>query len=149
MIDRRPVTPADGAVIARHRLPDPADAPDRPAYAAWVAGAIARGTYLGFVTQVGGEIIAGAGLTLLDWGPSRGDPQPLRARVVNVWTHPDWRRQGHARALVQACLAAGQARGVTRFALGTTLQGRALYEALGFAASGTEMTAHLPAPPAR
>ncbi|PTA68059.1 GNAT family N-acetyltransferase [Deinococcus arcticus] len=143
----RPAVPADAPVIAAHRYPDEADAGERAPYAAWVAGALARGLYLGFVREEAGVVVAGAGLTLLEWGPSRHDPQPWRARLVNVWTHPDRRRQGHARALVQACLNAAQARGITRLSLGTTDMARGLYQALGFTHSGRELTLVLGGPP--
>ncbi|WP_233554560.1 GNAT family N-acetyltransferase [Deinococcus cavernae] len=142
----RPATPADADMIAFHRYPDEPDAAERPLYAAWVEEAIGRGIYVGFLLESAGAVIAGAGLTLLEWGPTRADPQPYRARLVNVWTHPAWRRQGNARALVQACLDAAQERGVTRLSLGTTDPGRPLYEGLGFRASPTEMTVNLVAP---
>lgn len=58
---------------------------------------------------------------------------------MNVWTDPDFRRRGLARELVTRCLEAARERGVTRLGLGTTEAGRALYEALGFRVSGTEM----------
>jgi len=136
----RPTAPADAEVIAFHRYPGDTDAGERPLYAAWVATALQRGTYLGFLTVTdGGEVVSGAGLALLEWGPTRGDPQPWRARVVNVWTHPDWRRRGLARELVTHCLDAARAQGITRLSLGTSELGRALYEALGFRPSETEM----------
>ncbi|GGL07281.1 GNAT family N-acetyltransferase [Deinococcus radiotolerans] len=136
----RPVTPTDAATVAAHRFPDARDFPERPVYATWVAGAIRDGRYLGFLREDGGEVIAGAGVTLLHWGPTRGDPQPWRARVVNVWTHPDCRRAGHARTLVTACLDAVRSRGITRVSLGSSDMARPLYEALGFTASAHEMT---------
>lgn len=84
-------------------------------------------------------MVSGAGLTVLEWGPTRGDPQVFRGRIVNVWTHPDHRRQGHARAAVLACLNAAQHRSISRISLGTTPEARALYESLGFRISRTEM----------
>ncbi|MPY66729.1 GNAT family N-acetyltransferase [Deinococcus sp. SDU3-2] len=95
--------------------------------------------YLGFLAEHGGRVVAGAGLTLLEWGPTRGDPQPWRGRIVNVWTDPDFRRRGLARELVTCCMEVARERGVTHLSLGTTEAGRALYEALGFRTSGTEM----------
>ncbi|MBB5233841.1 GNAT family N-acetyltransferase [Deinococcus budaensis] len=136
----RPATVADAPTLAFHRYPEEVDAAERPPYAAWVAGALERGVYLGWLAEKGGKVVAGAGVTLLEWGPSRGDPQPWRGRVVNVWTDPDFRRRGLARELVTRCLAAARGRGVSRLSLGTTPQARALYGALGFQASGTEMT---------
>lgn len=135
----RPATPADAPTLARHRFPDGADAGERAAYAKWVAGAMRRDLYLGFLAEDGGRVVAGAGLTLLEWGPTRGDPQPWRGRIVNVWTASGFRRRGLARELVTRCLEAARERGVTRLSLGTTEAGRALYERLGFRASETEM----------
>lgn len=62
----RPAHPADADRIARHRYPDETDAEEHAAYAAWVADALARGVYVGFLAQDGEEVVAGAGLTLLD-----------------------------------------------------------------------------------
>ncbi|GGK30645.1 GNAT family N-acetyltransferase [Deinococcus malanensis] len=137
----RAAGPGNAWTIALHRYPEEADEAECPVYASWVARALERGVYLGFLafTEEGG-VVAGAGLTLLEWGPSRGDPQPYRARLVNVWTHPDWRRQGLAREAVTACLEAARQRGVTRLSLGTSVMARGLYARLGFEASATEMT---------
>lgn len=140
----RAVTSADAWAVAVHRYPSEADASEREPYAAWVAGAIGRGVYLGSVALEGDQVVAGAGLTLLEWGPSRGDPQPWRARVVNVWTHPDWRRRGRAGDLVAHCLQAARQHGITRVSLGTSEQARSLYGRLGFRASETEMWLALP-----
>lgn len=135
----RPTTSADAKTIAQHRYPDGADVGERPAYAAWVAGAIARELYIGALVEADGHVVSGAGLTLLEWGPSRGDPQPWRGRMVNVWTDPQWRRRGLARLAVRAVLDEGREKGVTRIQLGTTPAARGLYEELGFQASETEM----------
>lgn len=140
----RAATAADAAAIALHRYPDESDtaesdAAERPIYAEWVADAIGRGLYLGFVAEEAGQVIAGAGLSIMEWGPSRGDPQPFRARLVNVWVRPDFRRRGLARELVQLCLHAAQGRGLGIVSLGTSDMARGLYTELGFAASQTEM----------
>ena len=139
----RPVLPADAPTIARHRYPADADASERPAYADWVRGAIERGTYIGLLAEQGGEIVAGAGLLLLEWGPTRGHPNPLRARLVNVWTHESYRRRGLARRLVKTLLAGAQARGIGLVSLGTTEMARPLYESLGFKLYPNEMLLQL------
>lgn len=124
-------------MIALHRYPEEADAHERPVYAAWVADALRRGVYVGFLALDEETVVAGAGLTLLEWGPTRGDASPCRARIVNVWTHPEQRRRSLARTLVTLCLEAARERGVTRVSLGTSGMARPLYEGLGFRASGT------------
>lgn len=68
----RPVRTDDAAVIAR----------------------IERGSYAGVLAESDGVVVAGAGTVLLDWGPTRGEPTGLRARIVNVYTATDWRRRG-------------------------------------------------------
>ncbi|WP_019011845.1 GNAT family N-acetyltransferase [Deinococcus aquatilis] len=139
----RAATPADAQTISAHRYPAEADAPERPTYAAWVETAMQRGSYLGFLVVLGKEVISGAGMNVLDWGPTRDDSQASRGRIVNVWTHPDHRRQGHARAAVLACLNIAQGQGISRLCLGTTPEARALYESLGFRISHTEMVLRL------
>ncbi|MFB9992913.1 GNAT family N-acetyltransferase [Deinococcus oregonensis] len=136
----RAAVPADASTIALHRYPADADTQNRPSYAAWVEMAMQRGVYLGFLAVLGeGEIRSGAGLTLLEWGPTRGDPQAFRGRIVNVWTDPAHRRQGHARTAVLACLTAAQHRGISRISLGTTAEARSLYNSLGFQRMEAEM----------
>lgn len=63
---------------------------------------------------------------------------------MNVWTHPDFRRAGHARTLVAACLDAVGSRGITRVSLGSSDMARPLYGALGFTGSTHEMSLTLP-----
>lgn len=128
----RPATPADAHAIAFHRYPAEADAPERPVYAEWVQGKVQAGEYLGLLALRCGDVVAGAGLVLLDWGPTRGNPEPLRARLVNVWTHENHRRQGLARRLVTDLLAQARTRGIGAVSLGSTEMARPLYESLGF-----------------
>ncbi len=133
----RAAVPADASTLALHRFPAEADAQERPIYTAWVETALKQGKYLGFLMVLdGGEVISGAGLSVLEWGPTRYDPQPFRGRIVNVWTHPDHRRQGHA---PRCRVGLPQRRGISRLSLGTTSEARALYESLGFRASGGEL----------
>lgn len=135
----REVTLADADAVAVHRYPEVGDTAERPPYAAWLAGALAAGRYLGTVALCQGEVVAGAGLTLLEWGPTRGQPEPLRGRLVNVWTHPEHRRLGLARTLCAGLLARARARGIGTVGLGSTPQARDLYLALGFAPQPAEM----------
>lgn len=136
----RTVTRADAHTVARHRLPDvPPDHAAVQTYAEWLPGALEREIYFGWLAETAQGVIGGAGLTLLEWGPTREDPQPWRGRVVNVWTHPRWRRQGVARQLVMHALAAAAARGVQVLSLSTTPAGRPLYGSLGFGTASAEM----------
>lgn len=129
----------DAAVIALHRYFDAGAKEDLAAYERWVAVRIERGTYAGVVAECDGLVMAGAGAVILDWGPTRGVSSGLRARIVNVYTEPDWRRHGIARSLVQDLIRRCQKRDVQTFSLAATADSAALYRSLGFEAYPQEM----------
>ena len=142
----RRATPADAAVISRHRYPElDADHEAVTSYAAWVTRAMERNLYLGWVAESVGEVVGGAGLMLLEWGPTRDDPNPWRGRIVNVYTAPVVRRQGIARLLLAHALQEARARGLHTLGLGTTEMARGLYKQAGFRPSGSELVRR-PAP---
>lgn len=68
--------------------------------------------------------------------------QPHIAMIWGVYTTPAFRRRGHSRALVAACIAHARTwPGVARVSLSVsdrTPNARALYESLGFRTWGTE-----------
>lgn len=135
----RPVRIEDAAIIARHRYFDAGSKDDLAAYERWVAARIERGNYTGVLAEDDHGVIAGAGAVLLDWGPTRGEPSGLRARIVNVFTDPEWRRRGIARSLVQDVMRRCQKRDVQVFGVASTADGEALYRALGFVPYPQEM----------
>jgi GNAT superfamily N-acetyltransferase len=84
-------------------------------------------------------VIAGAGLVILEWGPTRENPNPCAARIANVFVEPDFRRQGFARKLVERCLEETRTRNITHLNLSSTDMARGLYESLGFTAAKNQM----------
>lgn len=135
----RPLYLLDAEFIARHRYYDSGSHRDLEAYASWVASRIQTGSYFGFVAEISGRIVAGAGVVLLDWGPTRGDVCPTRARMVNVYTEPRHRRQGIANDLVGRLLAACRDRGIRSCSLATSEEASGMYAALGFEPYAPEM----------
>ncbi|WP_027483637.1 GNAT family N-acetyltransferase [Deinococcus pimensis] len=143
----RRASPLDAFVIAQHRSPDlKAGDPALMVYVDWVVGALARDVYVGFLAVEDDAVVAGAGLTLLEWGPTRHDPSPLVARLVNVYTAPTFRRRGLARDLTSRALDEAGRRGIRSISLATTPEARALYETLGFRAYAAEMRLRLEPP---
>lgn len=98
----------------------------------WVEERLRSGSYLGLFIEQEGEVVAGAGLLLLDWPPHFMDLQPLRAYLLNVYTHPPHRGKGLARALTQAAIAETQRRNIRVLSLHASEAGRPIYEKLGF-----------------
>ena len=132
--------PGDAERVAAHRGFVPGDAVGPSAYATWLAPRIAAGAYVGrLAVAAQGRVVGGAGVVLLDWGPTRGDPCGTMARVVNVFTDEGWRRRGIASALLHAVIAQCEATGVREFSLAATPDAVRLYASLGFAAYPAEM----------
>ena len=130
--------PADAATIARHRYPGESGE-HLAVYADWLPGVMSEGRYLGWLAVQGKRVIGGAGLLLLHWQPSRTDSNPLRGRVVNVFVEAEFRRKGVARELLRALLTEARSRRLGVLNLGSSAEGRGLYNSLGFQASETEM----------
>ena len=102
-------------------------------FTAWASPRLASGAYLGWLVEAAGEVVAGAGLMILDWPPHTRDPQPLRGYLDNVYTHPGHRGRGLARALTEGAVAEARSRGIRVVTLHASDAGKPLYTALGFA----------------
>jgi GNAT superfamily N-acetyltransferase len=155
----RPATPVDAAVIAGHRLSmfrDMGEVPTEALADRLLAESTAALTtwlrdqsYIGWLAvDEGGAVIAGAGVHIKPQLPRISHdgarvvtaPIPL---VVNVYTQPEWRGQGIARALMSVLLQWAAEQGTDRVVLHASDSGRPLYLSLGFEATN-EMWLALP-----
>jgi GNAT superfamily N-acetyltransferase len=78
------------------------------------------------------------GTAAIMWFPHPPGPRKLtglEAYVLNVYTKPEFRRRGIARALMARVVDEARAKGVGRIWLRASREGRPLYEAIGFDAS--------------
>jgi GNAT superfamily N-acetyltransferase len=144
----RRATVRDAAVIAAHRVAmfndmghiRTADLADRllTASTAALSEVLRDGTYVGWLAvDADRRVIAGAGAHFKPQLPriSHGGrhvsagPVPL---VVNVYTDPQWRRRGVARALMKELMEWAMACGYDRVVLHASDAGKSLYESLGF-----------------
>jgi ribosomal protein S18 acetylase RimI-like enzyme len=142
MLRTRLANGSDAPLITRHRRRMFVDAGRRDdqvlqimseAHEPWVAKAISDGRYLGWLTEDEGQVVAGAGLLLLDWPPHPLDPRSsIRGYLCNVYVEPSHRRRKLASNLIDIALAEARRRGIRVVALHSTEEGRALYEANGF-----------------
>ena len=71
-----------------------------------------------------------------DQGPNREsaflDPATDAAKIRAFFVHPDWARRGLGSLLLETCENAAKSAGFTRFEMGSTLTGVALYKARGY-----------------
>jgi GNAT superfamily N-acetyltransferase len=144
----RPCKPDDAAIIARHRVEMFRDMGEVPTEdlarellaksTSALAAALADDTYVGwFAVDSDDKVIAGAGAHIKPQLPrilptgTRVESGPLPL-VVNVYTEPEWRGRGIARALMRVLMDWAVTRGADRIVLHASDQGRPLYESLGF-----------------
>ena len=103
------------------------------AFRPWLIQKMQSGDYVGWLALAEGRTAAGVGVWLIDWPPGLHAPELPRADVLNVYTRPEYRRRGMARALMLTALDWCRVTGATVIIrLNTTPAGRPLYESLGF-----------------
>ncbi len=98
----------------------------------WVRPRLASGEYLAWFAIQNGEPASGLGLWLMDWPPHVIGPGSPRGNILNVYTRPESRRQGMARALMGVAIEWCNANRVATIVLHASSEGKALYEAFGF-----------------
>lgn len=153
----RQVTLADAPIIVTHRrrmfedmgTNDQAILDQQDVlFDAWLRERLANGRYGGWLAEdAAGNVVAGAGVWLLDWPPSPSSFAPYRGYILNVYTEPAFRRRGLAGRLVQACVDWCRAQGIVVVSLHASDQGRPVYVSLGFAPTN-EMRLRWPVTPA-
>ncbi len=104
-----------------------------PAFERWMLTRLQQGIYHGWcVVTAEQQIVASAGLWLLDWPPGALDQSPYRGYILNVYTEPTFRRQGLAQQLIETILTWCREQGIYTISLHTSDQGLHIYESLGF-----------------
>jgi GNAT superfamily N-acetyltransferase len=76
--------------------------------------------------------VAGGAVLITPWPAHPYDLECRRATILNVYTDPEFRRQGIARQLMQTMIAWCKQEGLARVTLHASEDGRHLYEWLGF-----------------
>jgi GNAT superfamily N-acetyltransferase len=145
----RPATIDDVDVLVHHRVAmfrDMGTPMDEEAVARefrrWVTRMLPKGAYRGWVVEAGADVsdsggasptvVAGGGICILPWPPGPQNVGDQLAFVYNVYTEPAHRRQGLARKVMETIHAWCREAGIGALALNSSVEGRALYESLGY-----------------
>jgi ribosomal protein S18 acetylase RimI-like enzyme len=142
MLETRPATTADAALITAHRRAmfsamgrtqdSILDAMSRN-FEPWVTRMIIEGKYAGWITSDDGRPVASAGLLVLDWPPHPLDPAgEHRGYLLNVFVEAEYRGRRLAHGLVDLCMSEARRRRMKVVALHTSDAGRPIYESFGF-----------------
>ena len=98
----------------------------------YLAAALASGTLHAWLACAGEKVVAGGFVLVSPWPSHPYDGQCRRATILNMYTDPEYRRQGIARRLMQIMIAWCRKEGFVRVDLHASDKGRPLYESLGF-----------------
>jgi GNAT superfamily N-acetyltransferase len=100
------------------------------------------GDYVGWLASCANKpqsVIAGAGIQLQSILPRPLDGSKVgegrQGIIINVFTEPEWRRQGVATMLMKEIINWSKSERLDRLILHASDEGRAIYERLGFVAS--------------
>jgi ribosomal protein S18 acetylase RimI-like enzyme len=147
MAETRQATGADAEAIADQRVRMFVDAgvaeeaamgQMRTNFVDWVRPRLEDASYVGWLVEEDGRLVAGAGLWEMNWPPHFMDEQPRRAYLLNFYVEPQMRRRGLARMLLDLAVAEAKSRGIKVVTLHASKFGKPVYELHGFKAS-TEM----------
>ncbi len=101
----------------------------------YLATAVSDGSFRAWLAWDASRVVAGGAVIVSPWPAHPQDLDCRRATILNVYTEPEYRRQGIARLLMQTMIAWCRQQGFARITLHASDQGRPLYESLGFEAS--------------
>jgi GNAT superfamily N-acetyltransferase len=90
------------------------------------------GEFVAIVAEEQGRIVATSGMVVYEAPPTPGNPSGVQGYVINMYTLPEHRGQGLARALLDELIAHAKSLGARRVWLRTSEMGRSLYRAAGF-----------------
>ncbi len=90
------------------------------------------GEYMSWVADVNGQAVASGGLVIHSAPPTIRNRCGLEGYVMSVFTAPEWRKLGIARAIMTAILDYLRMKSIPAVTLRATEQGRPMYLSLGF-----------------
>jgi GNAT superfamily N-acetyltransferase len=108
------------------------DAMDR-ASDEYFRAAIPNGHYVSWIAEVDGGRIAGSGgMAIVPWPGSPSFPATRRGWILGIYTEPESRRRGIARAIMEKIVDWCRVEGFGYVSLHASAEGRPLYESMGF-----------------
>ena len=125
---------------AANKLPDDADMSEIERQSRiFYKKALADGSHTAYLVFDGKRLIGTGGMSYYDVMPTCDVTSGKKAYVMNMYTDPEYRRQGIAYKTLDLLVADAKARGVEHITLEATDMGRPLYEKYGFVQMKSEM----------
>ena len=125
---------------AANKLPDDADMSEIERQSReYYKRALADGSHTAYLVFDGQRLIGTGGMSYYSVMPTCCDTTGKKAYVMNMYTDPEYRRQGIAYKTLDLLVQDAKARGVDHITLEATDMGRPLYEKYGFVQMPAEM----------
>jgi len=100
---------------------------------------LADGSHTAYIVFDGDKFIGAGGISYYSVMPTYHNRTGRKAYVMNMYTHPDYRRQGIAYKTLDMLISDAESKGVDDITLEATDMGRPLYERFGFEPLPSEM----------
>lgn len=125
---------------AANKLPDDVDMSvvGKESYA-YYKRALETGEHIAYLVYHNGTFIGAGGVSFYQVMPTYHNSTGKKAYIMNMYTAPEYRRQGIAFNTLDLLVKDAKEQGVSQIALETTEMGRPLYERYGFATMKNEM----------
>lgn len=125
---------------AANKLPDDVDMSvvEQESYA-YYKRALNTGEHIAYLVYDNGMFIGAGGVSFYQVMPTYHNPTGKKAYIMNMYTAPEYRRQGIAFHTLDLLVQDAKKQGVFQIALEATDMGRPLYERYGFVKMEDEM----------
>ena len=113
--------------------------PHEPQIRCYYQRALADGSHVAYLVFEGQKLAGAGGMSIYQVMPSYRNPTGITACLMNIYTAPDFRRQGIAWHTLDLLVEEARSRGISAITLDAAAMGRPLYEKYGFLPMDGEM----------
>lgn len=106
---------------------------------AYYKKALENGEHIAYLVYDNGKFIGAGGISFYQVMPTYHNPTGKKAYIMNMYTAPEYRRQGIALHTLDLLVKEAKEQGVLQIALEATDIGRSLYKRYGFVKMENEM----------
>jgi len=101
--------------------------------------ALTNDTHVAYLVFDGDDFVGAGGISFFKVIPTFHNPTGHKAYIMNMYTKPEYRRNGIAYRTLDLLIAEAKRKGITSISLEATDMGRPLYEKYGFVKMHDEM----------
>lgn len=123
-----------------NKLPDDADmAAVKNETFEYYRRALCDGTHIAYLVFDGNAVVGAGGISFFQVMPTYHNPSGKKAYIMNMYTKPEYRRNGIAFKTLDLLVTDARQNGITAISLEATDMGRPLYKKYGFVKMNDEM----------